>query len=247
MPADIPHAPRGPVLDSWREGFVLELRSRDVSGARIGDALAEVDSHCAETGQDPEAGFGDPVTYAAALAESLPADDRIAAVAPAALVASGLAIFCGGVLLLSGLGGVLEGKDTGFSFGALVGLGLAAAICVVVITNPSALLRPGARFALPALLAAAFLVPVVTGLIWTATALTLPAWPCAGVGLVLLCLGGAVLSRGGPDLVVDPRTGSEALGTPRWVTRLGPALLPVLLLLGVAMCLGVLLLLALAF
>lgn len=247
MPADIPHAPRGPVLDSWREGFVLELRSRDVSGARIGDALAEVDSHCAETGQDPEAGFGDPVTYAAALAESLPADDRIAAVAPAALVASGLAIFLGVVLLLAGLGGVVEGHDAGYSYGALVGLGLTGALSVVIVANLSRLLRPARRVALGALLVAGFLLPIIAGLMSPATVITVPAWPCAGVGLVLVSVGGGILSRGGSDLVVDPRTGSEAFGTPRWVTRLGPALLPVLLLLGVAMSLGVLLLLALAF
>lgn len=43
----------------WCDDFVLELRLRDVPGARIGDHLAEVESHCIETGTDPEEAFGD--------------------------------------------------------------------------------------------------------------------------------------------------------------------------------------------
>ena len=29
----------------WREAFILELRLLDVPGARIGDAMAEVEAH----------------------------------------------------------------------------------------------------------------------------------------------------------------------------------------------------------
>jgi hypothetical protein len=247
MPADTSYTPdrRHPVLDAWREAFVLELRSRDVSGARIGDALAEVDTHCAETGEHPEVSFGDPESYAADLADSLPVEDRTASVAPWGLVAGGLAIFLGVVLLLAGLGGLVEGHDAGYSYGSLVGLGLTAALSVVIVANLSRLLRPARRVALTALLVAGFLLPFIAGLMSPATVFTVPAWPCAGVGLVLVCVGGGVLSRGGPDLVVDPRTGSEALGTPRWVMKLGPALLPALLLLGVALFLGAVLAFAL--
>lgn len=48
----------------WCDDFVLELRLRDVPGARIGDHLAEVESHCIETGTDPEEAFGDAPEYA---------------------------------------------------------------------------------------------------------------------------------------------------------------------------------------
>ncbi|MBN6754127.1 hypothetical protein JRG18_11000 [Kocuria palustris] len=48
----------------WCDDFVLELRLRDVPGARIGDHLAEVESHCIETGTDPEDAFGDAREYA---------------------------------------------------------------------------------------------------------------------------------------------------------------------------------------
>lgn len=37
-------------------------------GALIGDLLAEVDAHCADSGEDPQHAFGDPAGYARAVA-----------------------------------------------------------------------------------------------------------------------------------------------------------------------------------
>ncbi|UZN02896.1 hypothetical protein [Cellulomonas sp. S1-8] len=56
----------------WRDGFVVELRLRNVPGASIGDALAEVEAHCVDAGQDAETAFGDPVAYARGIAGVLP-------------------------------------------------------------------------------------------------------------------------------------------------------------------------------
>lgn len=63
-------------LDTYRTRLVLALRLRDVPGVRIGEALAEVDSHVAETGEGPHDAFGDPVAYADRLAGSLDAAGR---------------------------------------------------------------------------------------------------------------------------------------------------------------------------
>jgi hypothetical protein len=57
----------------WAEAFVIELRLIGVHGSRIGDALAEVDSHCGESGLPAAEVFGDPVEYAHNLGQ--PADD----------------------------------------------------------------------------------------------------------------------------------------------------------------------------
>lgn len=48
----------------WRDKLVLELRSRDVPGAAIGEILAEVEAHLQESGESPEVAFGDARTYA---------------------------------------------------------------------------------------------------------------------------------------------------------------------------------------
>ncbi|WP_144794723.1 HAAS signaling domain-containing protein [Kocuria palustris] len=61
----------------WCDDFILELRLRDVPGAQIGDHLAEVESHCIETGTDPREAFGDPSEYARDMADGdAPAKDQ---------------------------------------------------------------------------------------------------------------------------------------------------------------------------
>ena len=229
---------RGPVLDAWREAFVLELRALDVAGARIGDALAEVDAHCAETGQPPEASFGEPEAYAADLAESLPADARVQPAGAPELVVSGLAVLFGIGLLFGGLDGIVDGGPAAFSVGSLLGMLVVGGICAVVVVNLSTLLRRGHLWWLAALLAAGFVVPAATGWFAPRPVLVAPAWPCLVVGLALLGAGGASLGRGGADLVVDPRTGRESFHTPRWMTLVATALLPMVLLVGVVLLLA---------
>jgi hypothetical protein len=55
----------------WSDDLLLALRMREVPGARIGEVLAEVQSHVAETGEDPRAAFGEPRAYADEVADAL--------------------------------------------------------------------------------------------------------------------------------------------------------------------------------
>ncbi len=56
---------RTPHVDpAWVDAFVLELRLRGASGAEIGGALLEVESHMAEQGGEVAEVFGDPKDYA---------------------------------------------------------------------------------------------------------------------------------------------------------------------------------------
>jgi hypothetical protein len=52
------------VTPQWAEDFVLELRLLGVEGARIGDVLSEVESHCAERAESAQQAFGNPAEYA---------------------------------------------------------------------------------------------------------------------------------------------------------------------------------------
>jgi hypothetical protein len=56
---------------AWSDDVLLALRLRDVPGARIGEVLAEVQSHVAETGEDPRQAFGEADEYADQVAEAL--------------------------------------------------------------------------------------------------------------------------------------------------------------------------------
>lgn len=61
------------VAPGWAEEFVVELRLLGVEGTRIGDALSEVESHCAESTECAQQAFGDPADYARSLDLPTPA------------------------------------------------------------------------------------------------------------------------------------------------------------------------------
>jgi len=56
---------------TWCEDLLLALRVRDVPGTCIGEVLAEVQSHVAETGESPREAFGTPREYADQVAGAL--------------------------------------------------------------------------------------------------------------------------------------------------------------------------------
>lgn len=55
----------------WRDKLILALRLKDVPGTTIGEILAEVEAHVAETGETPEQAFGSPRDYARLRAEDV--------------------------------------------------------------------------------------------------------------------------------------------------------------------------------
>ncbi len=62
---------RKSTAQAWSDDLLLALRLRDVPGPRIGEVLAEAESHVAETGEDPRQAFGEPDEYADRVAEAL--------------------------------------------------------------------------------------------------------------------------------------------------------------------------------
>ena len=63
-------------LQSYSTRLLLALRERNVPGPQVAEALAEVESHVAETGEEPESAFGPPRQYADAVAAALSPADR---------------------------------------------------------------------------------------------------------------------------------------------------------------------------
>jgi hypothetical protein len=60
------------VTPQWAEDFVIELRLLGIEGARIGDALSEVESHCAESAESAQQAFGSSAEYARSLGLQTP-------------------------------------------------------------------------------------------------------------------------------------------------------------------------------
>ncbi|MFC6017603.1 hypothetical protein ACFP2T_15475 [Plantactinospora solaniradicis] len=228
---------RGWVLDDWREVFLVEARLRRLPGTEIGEALAEIDAYCADSGADPAEAFGEPVEYAAALAhgrrsgQGLPAGRR--PLWRGVLVAGGT--LTGVMSLLAGVDAVTRDAPATITVGQLVSVavGVAGIVGVAAFLLRSGRRRSGGldwRFGLAAGVGIA--VTAVPQLVWTREVLRASAWPLLGVGLVLLvCAWWPLLSgRLLADRVVDPATGAESVPTPGWLLGVVRWGLPVALL-----------------
>ncbi len=229
-------SPRRTSPDPWREAFILELRTHDVPGSRIGDALVEVETYCQDTGQDPAEGFGDPEEYARALVAGLPPTPQRSRLESGGYL--GAAIIIGLSLLLAGFDGLTGHHHAVFSWGALASAAVLSAVLVLVAPVLTRLLQRRYRFWLGGGVSALLALSVVTPMLLPGTALTLPALPTAIIGGVLFV---AVLvalhatTRSGVDRVVDPRTGIDLVTVPRWVAIVMPGLLLVTALIVLAL------------
>ena len=125
-------------LQSYSTRLLLALRERDVPGPRIAEALAEVESHVAETGEEPETAFGPPREYAAAVASALAADGgskaRRAWHTWGRAAAAGAAGWVGTDALIDGAVGVSSGRPGAYDLPAGVSLGLGIAVLTVLAT-----------------------------------------------------------------------------------------------------------------
>lgn len=222
-----PHAEPG-----WVDEFVVEQRLLGVPGTRIGDALATVDAHLAQTGESAADAFGPPKEYARTLAESEGSGATqglgVTAVVSAVLGLAGI------VLLPRAFQAWLEGSDVTITTGDLVVVAMLAVLTTLILVFPRQMLRALVEHRVAALLAgplliAAFVVVMVFLRGSVAVAPALPVMVLAAIGLAV----SALLSWREPvDLVQGP--GGRTLGSAT-VTRVLIALLPTLF--AVLMCL----------
>ncbi|QGQ18214.1 hypothetical protein GC089_01680 [Cellulomonas sp. JZ18] len=241
MPSD-PRTIAPHVDAAWRERLVLELRLRDVPGSTIGGALAEVEAHCVDSGQDAATAFGDPAAYAATLAEA------VAAPVPRRWrVRAGVEtlVQVGGVVATTwALPPWLRGEALSLTAGFATTVLVLTALAVAAAVAPGPLLRSGRRLrAWQSFLVGLAPVAVVAAatLLLPEEALRVPPAPFAVVGLVLLAAGSlALLSQGrGVDLLTAPgRDAAQAAADERRSRRLrrsAALVVPALTLAAVAM------------
>ncbi|WP_131103768.1 HAAS signaling domain-containing protein [Ornithinimicrobium sufpigmenti] len=146
-----PHAttdPAGDTLDpqrlaphveqDWVDAFILEQRLLGIPGDRIGDALAEVESHVNDSGEGALDAFGDPVAYAREVAAGPRVDDDRD---PSWIFGLGLGL-AGMNLTLFSTHAWIDGEGRmALTAGHLVVLGLVVATLALLLLRSEAFLR----------------------------------------------------------------------------------------------------------
>jgi hypothetical protein len=183
--------------ESWLRDFTLLLRTRGVDGARIGDALAEVESHCDDSGQEPMEAFGEPADYAASL--HLPTTKPTNWTTNVVLPVLGLVI---GANLV--LGAVLH-----WSSGVAITVGVVASMVVFVAFVALLIGFFGkvvtSRGALIAWFGAGFVLMVALPLVLPQALATVHPVIALVLGLVFVALGLMAVRQIPADPIVDPR------------------------------------------
>ena len=196
----------------WATAFLLELRLRGVAGHHIGAALAEVDAHCAESGESAQDAFGDPVAYAVALELPVAPEQGAARRSDHVAWALGLA---GMLTTLEAVGAWQRGTAVDVTTGGVAVLGLVVVGAVLLVRNADRLLRAMVDHWWVA--AAGMVVPLVLFvgalLLGTQVVARVPWTPVLGAGLVLLVAHTALTLRSRawvPDPIVGPAAADGA-------------------------------------
>lgn len=177
------------VEEEWAEAMLLGLRLLGVDGARIGAALAEVDSHCVESGQSAQDAFGDPVAYARSL--GLPATDDAS---PRALLSATLPIATQVIamfLLLWSFTDWREGRPLEITTGHLAVAAIVLVQMAAVVRWPDPALRTIVRRPVLAWISLMAGIAAVVGVyaLLTTVVWRLPAVPAMVAGAVVLVAG----------------------------------------------------------
>ena len=129
------HAPH--VDPEWTNAFIVEARLANLDGTTIGDALAEIDAHVVSSGESAKATFGDPRSYAQALATSAgarPTSTVGAVTAPAAQT-------IGVILIPIGIVALRHHHRVDITTGIIIAAALVLIPWVILSVRASTLLR----------------------------------------------------------------------------------------------------------
>ena len=123
---------------TYLDDLVSELRLLDVPGKRIGQIMAEAESHLAESGEDPVEAFGTPAEYARELTsrkESVTLRDVLIFVGVFALTAASAALIVQGIFGLTGRPTLFGWEPVWLIVIGVIGL-VAFLVIVKALTDP---------------------------------------------------------------------------------------------------------------
>lgn len=199
MPSDTPinsSSSSASTREVWLRDFALLLRLRGVDGAQIGDALAVVESHCDDSGQEPKDAFGEPASYLATLRFESPRTSWTTAVI---LPVLGLVV---GVNLA--LGAVLNWSDgVAITVGLLASMLVFIAFIAMLITFLRGVLTR--RGAFVAWFGGGFVLMVGLPVLLRYELTRVPSVMALALGLFFVAVGILAVRRIPSDPIVDPR------------------------------------------
>jgi hypothetical protein len=222
------------MTDTYLNRLVLALRMRDVPGERIGQVVAEVEAHVAESGEAPAEAFGSAEEYADRVSAVLdrPAGQRPRQALRGMLI--GWPITLAAMLVTDSVAGLAFGERIELTAGKLVLFALLPPVAVFLVELIGRQERPtwptGLGVAL--IFAGVFSVPL---LLPRPVLATYPAW--AALAAAALLAAGTIPWAVRPDLIIDPRDGRNRYPLPRRVILIMVAgiVLPLLILVLAAM------------
>ena len=203
------------VHPDWREKFVLELRVEGVSGAAIGDALSEVDTHCRDSGDDAETAFGPAADYAKSL--DLPSGSTWTRAELTGTWIRLILLVAGFWLALLGIIPLIAGRNADVSGGLLASFAATLVLMVLVFVLGTRLMRAVVDRPLLSLLGfgAAIAAIVAVGVPFRQVSIaSLPpaALLAAGIGCLAARTAYAISDRRSGKTLNDPVTSPRGAG-----------------------------------
>lgn len=207
----------------WRDLFTDEMRLRGASGAEIGEAMATVESHCAEAKLSPSDAFGDPVVYAQQLRRATNPRPMLISFG-----ATWLGLFA--MMVSVGMPWRWDQRSLGVSWGTLTTLLVGIGFWFLI--RPFWRLQrrsPGRGFAAMVGFMFVFQLALQSLRDWTTIAFHAPVPLLWGLGLVAAIVGTILAVIGVRDRVIDPRTGQTPNYVPAaiwWILAASPVWVP---------------------
>lgn len=203
---------------AWLDEMATELRLRNTRGTAIGDAIAQVETYCADSGQSPQEAFGDPREYAQSLAFPPREQEHTSAAGWSKLLVPVAIGLLGVGPTRQVVTAAIKHTPVQISWGDLgAAIALVVVVAITALSLRAVVQRPLVAAPLFGLAVVGIgLLPVLV----TRVAFTMPLW--LGIALMAVALGLSVvlqrLSRDQEDPIVDPRAPKSERRGPRLLT-----------------------------
>jgi hypothetical protein len=223
------------LMDPWRDSLISELRTRELSGDRIGQALADVDAYCADSGQTPADAFGDPIAYAQQLIEAHAPERKSFARRILLPTATSFASLVGILGLLDGVDGLVHGTPAEVTAGQVTAVVLGTALFPVIATVLLSSTLSRRRWLQGLVILPAMWSTMLPLILWKTPVAHVPAGALLTGGLFFLAVAWWPTASTNllADRIIDPRTGTEPFKLPRVALAIVRWFLPALLLIAV--------------